>query len=84
MRPEHVSLDDATAYKGRVIATEYLGTTQIITLETSHGEVKARIASDTSMRIGEQVALQFDRSTLTVFDADSGRALRSELNDGEI
>ena len=84
VRPEHVSFSDDGVYRGRVIATEYLGTTQIITLETSHGEVKARIASDTSMRIGEQVALQFDRSTLTVFDADSGRALRSELNDGEI
>jgi multiple sugar transport system ATP-binding protein len=34
VRPEHVRLTDARPYRGRVEATEYLGTTQIVTLET--------------------------------------------------
>ncbi len=84
VRPEHVTFSDAGAYRGGVIASEYLGTTQIVTLETANGEVKARIASDLPTRIGEQMGLHFNPSTLTVFDAESGRALRSELNDGEI
>ncbi len=32
VRPEHVRLDDAAPVRGAVLATEYLGTTQIVTL----------------------------------------------------
>src|SRR6056297_2329211 len=46
VRPEHVRLSDAGALRGEVLATEYLGTTQIVTLRTAFGDVKARIASD--------------------------------------
>ncbi len=45
VRPEHVRLSDAAGYRGEIVAAEYLGTTQIVTLKTSHGEVKARIGS---------------------------------------
>ena len=40
VRPEHVRLSGAAAFRGKVTATEYLGTTQIVTLETEAGEVK--------------------------------------------
>ena len=82
VRPEHVSLDDATAYKGRVIATEYLGTTQIVTFDTPNGRLKARIASSDMVRVGETTGLKFDARSLTIFENQSGRALLSQANEG--
>jgi multiple sugar transport system ATP-binding protein len=82
IRPEHIRLSDAAAYRGEIIATEYLGTTQIVTLKTHGGEVKARVPSEDVARVGETVGLAFNGATATVFDSGSGRALRSELNEG--
>jgi multiple sugar transport system ATP-binding protein len=82
VRPEHIRLTDAGGYRGEVKATEYLGTTQIVTLNTAHGVVKARAASDQVARVGETVGLEFDGKTVTLFDNQTGRALRSDLNEG--
>lgn len=82
VRPEHVQLDDGSGYRGTVTAVEYLGTTQIVTLDTANGAVKARIASNRTAQIGDQTGLRFDPRTITLFDADTGRALRSEANEG--
>ncbi len=81
IRPEHVWLSDEAGYRGEVIASEYLGTTQIVTLMTGNGEIKARIASDQRAHVGEQVGLDFNGQTVSLFDAQSGHALRSELNE---
>ncbi|MEL7184713.1 MAG: ABC transporter ATP-binding protein, partial [Pseudomonadota bacterium] len=53
VRPEHAALDDAAAYRGRVVATEYLGTTQIVTLDTAHGAMKVRAPSHQPAKLGE-------------------------------
>ena len=82
VRPEHVRLSDAAPYRGRVLAAEYLGTTQIVTLDTPNGTLKARIASDQPAKAGETVGLDFNGATVTLFDNQSGRALRSDLNEG--
>jgi multiple sugar transport system ATP-binding protein len=82
VRPEHVKFRDDASYRGRVIAVEYLGTTQIVTLVTEHGEVKARIPSSHAVREDELVGLDFDARTLSLFDAESGKALVSEANEG--
>jgi multiple sugar transport system ATP-binding protein len=82
IRPEHIALSDSGTYRGEVIAAEYLGTTQIVTLKTANGELKARIPSDQAVRTGEYVGLEFNGATVTLFDNQSGRALRSELNEG--
>jgi multiple sugar transport system ATP-binding protein len=84
VRPEHVQLSDEGAYRGEVMATEYLGTTQIVTLATAGGEVKARISSQQTVGVGETVGLHFDPQTVTLFDLASGRALKSKLNEGVI
>jgi multiple sugar transport system ATP-binding protein len=84
VRPEHVRLDDAAPYRGRVVATEYLGTTQIVTLDTSHGTLKARIASREPVAVGATTGLAFDARTLTVFEAARGGALVSAANEGVI
>lgn len=82
VRPEHVRITDAGGYRGLVQATEYLGTSQIVTLLTANGPVKARISSATRIHAGEQVGLDFVGSTVTLFNVKTGRALRSSLNDG--
>ena len=82
VRPEHVALDDDGPVRGTVTAAEYLGTTQIVTLDTAQGPVKARIPADRTVRTGEPAGLRFDAGTITVFDGASGRALPSDLNDG--
>jgi multiple sugar transport system ATP-binding protein len=82
VRPEHVHLDDAAPYRGEVIAAEYLGTTQIVTLTTQNGEIKARLSSAQGVRTGETVGLEFDARTLTIFDEATGRALLSQANRG--
>lgn len=82
VRPEHVRLSDAGGYRGEVKATEYLGTTQIVTLLTAHGSVKARISAATRVNPGETVGLDFNGSTVTLFDTQTGCALHSSLNDG--
>ena len=78
VRPEHVSLHDDGLIRGRVLASEYLGSTQIVTLETQHGVTKARIGSDINVEVGEQAALEFAANSITIFDQSTGAALESE------
>lgn len=84
VRPEAISFSDKAKYRGEIIAVEYLGTTQIITLTTPNGEIKARINSDIIAKVGEKVGLEIDDRTVTIFDRSSGNALRSELNEGVV
>ncbi|WP_417721056.1 ABC transporter ATP-binding protein [Salipiger sp.] len=82
VRPEHVHLSDAARYRGRIVAAEYLGTTQIVTLDTAHGPVKARIPSHERVQVGSTTGLDLDPRKLTLFDATTGRALVSAANQG--
>ncbi|KNG95389.1 ABC transporter ATP-binding protein [Pseudaestuariivita atlantica] len=82
VRPEHIHLADDAPYRGEVVATEYLGTTQIVTLTTAGGEVKARVPSGQVAQPGDTVGMTFDPATITLFERGSGRALRSALNEG--
>jgi len=75
-------LNDGGPVRGEVVATEYLGTTQIVSLKTANGDLKARISSDLTAKVGELVGLDFNPRTITLFDNQSGRALRSDLNEG--
>ena len=76
VRPEHILFEDGSGLRGRVFGSEYLGTTQIVTVETSHGRVKARVPSDMAVRTGEMVGLAFRTPSLSLFDAASGQVLR--------
>jgi multiple sugar transport system ATP-binding protein len=82
VRPEHVALVDNAEYRGRIEAVEYLGTTLIVTLQTPHGTLKARIPSDQKPQVGSAVGLRFAASTLCLFDEGSGRAFRTSSNAG--
>jgi len=81
VRPEHIRLDDAAPYRGVVEAVEYLGTTQIVTLDTPHGEIKARTPSDQPVQPGARTGLRLDPRRLSLFDTATGRALRSAGNE---
>jgi multiple sugar transport system ATP-binding protein len=63
-----------------VIGAEYLGTTQIVTVTTANGQVKARLPSANAVRVGEQVGLALRPDRLSLFDANSGQALPSALS----
>ncbi|MEM1344668.1 MAG: ABC transporter ATP-binding protein [Pseudomonadota bacterium] len=82
VRPEHIRLSDTAAYRGEIVASEYLGTTQIVSLITPNGPLKARIDAAQRAEAGEAVGLEFDGRTVTLFDQASGRALKTALNEG--
>ena len=82
VRPEHVILDDAAQYRGRIETTEYLGTTQIVTIATANGTIKARIPSGQHAQTGETIGLTFTTPRLSLFDAGSGRAFKTAANAG--
>jgi len=82
VRPEHVSFDSNSAYRGDVIATEYLGTTQIVTLETPNGILKSRISAAELVAEGDNVGLVFNPKAITLFNSETGTALLSEGNKG--
>ncbi len=80
VRPEKVTLSDASDYRGEILAVEYLGTTQIVTLQSANGVVKARINSDQPATVGDRVGMAFDSATVTLFEKDTGKAMLSDLN----
>ncbi|HXQ41628.1 MAG TPA: ABC transporter ATP-binding protein [Candidatus Udaeobacter sp.] len=84
VRPEDVRVSDAGAIRAEVFGTEYLGTTQIVTLSTAHGSLRARMPAETAVRRGERVGLAFQRERLSLFDRTSGRALRTALVEGAL
>jgi multiple sugar transport system ATP-binding protein len=77
VRPEHIRFDDAASVRGEVFGAEYLGTTQIVTVDTAHGRVAARLPSATPVRMGEVVGLDFHPERLSLFDAGSGLAIKT-------
>jgi multiple sugar transport system ATP-binding protein len=83
VRPENVSFLDSAPIRGRVFGTEYLGTTQIATVDIEQGQIKARLPAHLPVRTGETVGLTFKSDSLIVFDRATGRAIRSALHQGE-
>ena len=79
VRPEQVRFSDASALRGQVYGTEYLGTNQIVTVETRHGQIRARMPSHRRAEPGDNVGIECAPDRLVVFDARDGRALDSDL-----
>ena len=79
VRPEQIRFSDASALRGQVYGTEYLGTNQIVTVETDHGQIRARMPSHRRAEPGENVGIECAPDRLVVFDARDGRALDSDL-----
>jgi multiple sugar transport system ATP-binding protein len=81
-RPEHISLVSDSPLRAEIFGTEYLGTTQIVTLQLRGGtSIKARVASDVQALVGDQVGLALDSARLSVFAGSNGSALRTTLHE---
>ena len=82
VRPEHVRLDDGSALRAEVLGTEYLGTSRIVTLATPDGAtLRAKVDVTSPAQRGDHVGLAFDSAAISLFDKDSGRALRTARDD---
>ncbi|CAN7349773.1 ABC transporter ATP-binding protein [Pararhizobium sp. LjRoot255] len=79
VRPEHIRFSDSSHLRGSVYGAEYLGTNQIVAVETGKGLVKARVPADRTFRIGETVGLELDSEKLSLFECATGRAVKSSL-----
>ena len=79
VRPEHVRFSDAAPLRGAVYGSEYLGTNQIVSVETAQGLVKARVPANRNFTIGENVGLELNSDKLSLFDCGSGKAIPSSL-----
>jgi multiple sugar transport system ATP-binding protein len=78
VRPEHVSFDEASPLRADVLGSEYLGSSQIVTCSTAQGvTLRAKLPVGVRAARGDQVGLRFDARTVSVFDAASGRALKT-------
>ena len=81
IRPEHIRFDDMSPLRGSVFGAEYLGTTQIVTVTTEHGQIKARLPASLRVTSGETVGLAFRGERLSLFDKSTGRAIASALDE---
>ena len=82
VRPEHVRLDGDAPLRAEVMGVEYLGNCQIVTLKTTQDSVvRARVSVQTRAARGDQTGLAFDGTQITLFDQDSGRAIRTARDD---
>ncbi|WP_201839020.1 ABC transporter ATP-binding protein [Microvirga zambiensis] len=82
VRPEHVRISDEGWLRGEVYGSEYLGTTQIVTIRTARGRIRARLPADSVVPRGRQVGLTLKPDKLSIFDGATGRAIRTALHEG--
>ena len=82
VRPEHVHFADDSALRAEVLGTEYLGTSQIVTVATALGTtLRAKVDADSPVARGDHVGLRFDASAVSLFDHESGRVLQTARDD---
>ena len=80
VRPEHITIADEGAMRGEVFGVEYMGTRQLITVDTAAGRLKVRAPNTVRVSDGESVGLAFDASRLVLFDGQTEAAVRSDLH----
>ncbi|HSW23141.1 MAG TPA: ABC transporter ATP-binding protein [Burkholderiaceae bacterium] len=82
VRPEHVHFSTDSSLRAEVLGAEYLGSSQIVTCRLAQGTtLRARVAPDVAAQRGDQLGLVFDAAQVSLFDATSGRALRTARHD---
>jgi multiple sugar transport system ATP-binding protein len=80
-RPEHISLAADAPLRAQIYGAEYLGTTQVVTLNLRDGtSVKARLPSNVPTRVGDNVGVRLDGLRLSLFER-GGAALRTGLHE---
>ena len=82
VRPEHIRIAEDGPLRGRVFGVEYMGTRQLVTVDTDAGRLKIRAPNTVRVDYGETVGLDFETERLVVFHPESDRAVMSELYAG--
>ena len=79
IRPDHVVLAPADGgdVRGRVFSVEYTGSGVQVTVTVGRSQVTALAGLGVRPAIEEPIGLIFDRNKFFLFDAESGRRLRS-------
>ena len=75
LRPEHIRLDDAAAWRGVVNLVEPTGADTYVVVDTAAGKVTVRTAPQTQARPGDAVGLEIQADHVTWFDQASGLRL---------
>jgi multiple sugar transport system ATP-binding protein len=75
LRPEHIRLDDAAAWRGVVNLVEPTGADTYVVVDTAAGKVTVRTAPQTQVRPGDAVGLEIQADHVTWFDQASGLRL---------
>ena len=82
VRPEHVQLNQDSRLRGEILGTEYLGTSQVVTIATALGStLRAKVSPDSTIARGDHVGMVFDAAAISLFDQATGRALRTARDD---
>lgn len=79
IRPEHISLSNEGPLKGEVFAVEYMGTRQLITVDTLVGRLHLQAENSLRIHDGEQIALSVDQAHALLFDPKTHEAFHSDL-----
>ncbi len=69
VRPEHLLLDDASAWRGRVSVVEPTGPDTYVVVDTPQGALTLRCGAETRLQPGQAVGLTVDTSRIHWFDA---------------
>ena len=78
VRPEDVVVSSEGVLRGEVFGVEYMGSRQLITVDTQAGRLKVKAPNDVQASIGDNVGLTFRTEHLILFDNATDRALKSE------
>ncbi len=75
LRPEHIRLSDAAAWRGVVNLVEPTGADTYVVVDTPAGKMTVRAAPKTQVRPGDAVGLEIQAEHVTWFDQASSLAL---------
>jgi multiple sugar transport system ATP-binding protein len=78
VRPEDITLSSEGALRGEVFGVEYMGSRQLITVDTRAGRLKVKAPNEVQASVGDKVGLSFRTEHLILFDNSTDRALQSE------
>ncbi|WP_108660902.1 ABC transporter ATP-binding protein [Acuticoccus kandeliae] len=74
-RPEHIRIVEEGALRGRVFGVEYMGSRQLVTVDTEAGRLRVRAPNTVRVADGETIGLDFITERLSVFDAATDRSV---------
>jgi multiple sugar transport system ATP-binding protein len=78
VRPEHIDLDGAGPWRGKVTQTEYFGAHWIVTVETAAALVRVLARKGACPAVGDNVSLRPRTERVALFDRATGRLMPSE------